>query len=455
MAVDRNFLNVILLGFGFMFVFTAFQTMGNIQKTIIDSIKQDDPSFTGDGYTSLAIVYAVFALFNWLAPPVISLFGPKVAMVFGGITYSIFIASFLLPRTWLLYFASVIIGTGAAMIWTGQGNYLTLNSTPATISRNSGIFWAMLQASLFFGNIFVYFEFQGQTHIDEETRSLVMWVLLAVSLVGIVFLIFLPRPKADPDAVEQPNNGPVQALKDAAGLFITKRMILLSFTFFYTGIELSFFSGVYSSSIGFTQQFGESAKELVGISGIFIGLGEVIGGLLFGILGSKFTRWGRDPIIMGGFVIHLAAFFLIFLNLPNSAPFKDTNEEAFITSSAVLAIFCSFLLGFGDACFNTQIFSMLGGVFASNSAAAFAIFKFIQSVAAAICFFYASHVGLYIQLGILLFLDVVGTATFVSVEWSVKRQKANDSDEESNDNHSDNCSDSANDSNSDTNYKVG
>lgn len=29
--MDRGFLNVILLGFGFMFVFTAFQTMGNIE----------------------------------------------------------------------------------------------------------------------------------------------------------------------------------------------------------------------------------------------------------------------------------------------------------------------------------------------------------------------------------------------------------------------------------------
>ncbi|KAF2897951.1 hypothetical protein ILUMI_08226 [Ignelater luminosus] len=437
MAVDKNFINVILLGFGFMFVFTAFQTMGNIQKTLLESIKKDDDSFNGDGYTSLAIVYAVFAVLNWLAPSVISLFGPKVAMVFGGVTYSLFIASFLWPQTWLLYLASVVIGAGAAMIWTGQGNYLTLNSNSSTISRNSGIFWAMLQMSMFIGNIFVFFQFQGLSHIDQGTRSLVIWVLLVVSIVGIVFIIILPRPNPDPNAVEQPNRGPVEALKDAGKLFITKKMLLLTVTFFYTGIELSFFSGVYSSSIGFTLQLGEAAKELVGLSGIMIGLGEVLGGALFGILGSKFTKWGRDPVVMGGFVIHLVAFFLIFLNLPNNAPFDDTNDEAFITSSAPLAIFCSFLLGFGDACFNTQIYSMLGGVFANDSASAFAIFKFVQSVAAAACFFYASHTGLYIQLGILILLAVLGTVTFVAVEWSVKRQKKNDSDEESNENNSD------------------
>lgn len=59
--------------------------------------------------------------------------------------YRFFIVSFLFPRTWLLYVASVLIGAGAALIWTGQGSYLTMNSDSDSISRNSGIFWAMLQ----------------------------------------------------------------------------------------------------------------------------------------------------------------------------------------------------------------------------------------------------------------------------------------------------------------------
>lgn len=43
------------------------------------------------------------------------------------------------------------------------------------------------------------------------------------------------------------------------------------------GFELSFYSGVYSSCIGFTKELGDSAKTLVGMSGIFIGVGEVLG----------------------------------------------------------------------------------------------------------------------------------------------------------------------------------
>lgn len=143
---------------------------------------------------------------------------------------------------------------------------------------------------------------------------------------------------------------------------------------------MSFFSGVYSSSIGFTLSIGESAKQLVGLSGICIGIGEVSGGVLFGLLGAKTNqRFGRDMIVGMGFVLHAIAFLLIFLNLPNAAPFGDTHDTAFLQPPlASVALLCSLLLGFGDACFNTQIYSMLGGVFAKKSAAAFALFKFTQ-----------------------------------------------------------------------------
>lgn len=43
------------------------------------------------------------------------------------------------------------------------------------------------------------------------------------------------------------------------------------------GLELSFYSGVYGTCIGATTQFGDSAKGLIGISGIVVGVGEIVG----------------------------------------------------------------------------------------------------------------------------------------------------------------------------------
>lgn len=151
------------------------------------------------------------------------------------------------------------------------------------------------------------------------------------------------------------------------------------FRFRSTGFELSFFSGVYGTSIGNTSKLGEMAKQMVGLSGICVGIGEIFGGVLFGLLGPKTIKYGRDPIVIAGFIVHLISFLMIFLNIPNGAPLDTTSDTGFFEMPlAWLALLCSFMLGFGDACFNTQIYSMLGGVFASNSAAAFAVFKFTQ-----------------------------------------------------------------------------
>ncbi|XP_015511417.1 UNC93-like protein MFSD11 [Neodiprion lecontei] len=441
MSFDTRLFNVIVLSCGFMLTFTAFQTMGNIEKTILDSIKEDDKTFTADGYTSLAIIYAVFATCNWLAPSFISVTGPRTAMLTGSCCYVAFIASFLLAQTELLYVVSALVGLGAALIWTGQGMYLTQNSDPDTMSRNAGLFWAIFQCSMFMGNIFVYFMFSGST-IVASTRNMVFWVLTSLALIGTVVLATLRKaPKmmeigeaegvssADKElhipepAKDKPLMAAWHALRDSFRLFITWKMMLLSITFFYAGLVLTFYSGVYSASIGFTQAMGSESKKLVGLSGIFIGVGEVVAGALFGILASKTVRFGRDPIVIVGFIVHMFAFCTIFLNLPDDSPFQTTAESGFISASPTLAMIGSLALGFGDACFNTQVYALLGVLYAKDSAPAFALFKFTQSVAAAISFSYSSHIGLYIQLGILVCFLVLGTLTFCIVEFALRRQK--------------------------------
>ncbi|KAI5698755.1 hypothetical protein M8J75_011649 [Diaphorina citri] len=426
MELDKRMINIIILGIGFMTAFTAFQTCGNIEKIVLDSIRKDDPSFTGDGYISLAVLYAVFAVCNWGAPSFISITGPRVAMVIGSLCYGFFIASFLVPSTVLLYIASGVVGFGAAILWAAQGSYLTLNSDSATIQRNSGIFWAMFQVSMFAGNIFVSLVFAGKTHIDAASRSLVFTVLTSLSGLGVILLVCLrPAVRQDGELVSRNNTGPLEALKTSFKLFTSRNMILLSAMFFYSGLETCFYSGVYGSSIGFTLKLGENSKSLVGLSGIFVGFGEVLGGAIFGIFSKQTVRWGREPIILFGYVLHMLAFFFIFLNIPNAAPFGDTNDEAFIHPSQYLAIFCSFLLGLGDSCQNTQIFSILGLLYPDDSAPVFALFKFTQSLSLSLSFVYSSILGLYVQLGILAVWATFGTICFCAVELS-RRRAANE-----------------------------
>ena len=96
---------------------------------------------------------------------------------------------------------------------------------------------------MFFGNLFVYFQFQGKTHIDEATRTLVFSVLIAVGILGLVFLIAL-RPLQDTLVVNGTDNddselntskSAVAVFKSSVELFMTREMLLLILTFFYTG----------------------------------------------------------------------------------------------------------------------------------------------------------------------------------------------------------------------------
>ncbi|XP_077269145.1 UNC93-like protein MFSD11 [Temnothorax americanus] len=439
--MNRSTLNVILLSVGFMLVFTAFQTMGNIEQTILDSIKKERKGeFKADAYISLAIIYAVFATCNWLAPSYISVTGPRVAILTGACCYVLFIASFFYPHEALLYSMSVLVGIGAALIWTGHGQYLTENSDNETMSRNAGVFWAIFQMSQFAGNLFVSLIFT-KPNIDHEQRTIVFSVLTSVAVIGIGVLLFLrktpqklslgeaegvsnadkelrlPEPKR-----EKPLVTAWRAFVDAIKLFLTSNMLILSLTFIYTGLELTFYSGVYSNSIGFVKEMGPNRKSFVGYSGIGIGVGEVLGGAIFGILASKISgRCGGWPVVITGLVVHLFAFVTIFLNLPNDAPWGDTDKEGFIKPSPPLALIGSVTLGFGDACFNTQVYSLLGVMFANESAPAFALFKFCQSVAAAISFSYSTEAGLHIQLAVLLVTIFLGTGAFCYVEHKAKK----------------------------------
>ncbi|NWR31812.1 MFS11 protein, partial [Tachuris rubrigastra] len=433
----KKLFNIIILGVSFMFIFTAFQTCGNIAQTVITNLNNTD--FHGSGYTSMSIIYGVLSASNLISPSVVAIVGPQFSMVVSGIFYSLYIAVFIQPTTWAFYTASVFIGIAAAVLWTAQGNCLTVNSNENTIGRNSGVFWALLH--LFFGNLYIYFAWRGKTHISESDRRTVFIALTVISLVGTV-LFFLIRKQEDTKAPgdEDSTNEilgesssaqnkmmrAVAAFKKSITLSFTKEMMLLSVTTAYTGLELTFFSGVYGTCIGAVNRFGSEEKSLIGLSGILIGVGEILGGGIFGLL-SKNSRFGRNPVVLLGILVHFIAFYLIFFNMPNDAPIapmEGTDQVAYMIPSKEVAMLCSFLLGLGDSCFNTQLLSILGFLYSEDSAPAFAIFKFVQSICAAVAYFYSNYFLLQWQLLIMVIVGFFGTITFFTVEWEAAAAQA-------------------------------
>ena len=73
-----------------------------------------------------------------------------------------------------------------------------MNSTKDTMSRNAGVFWAMLQCNLLVGNTIAYYQFQGLDSIDKDTRVTTVGIFFGCALAGcLVFLFLLPGEQND------------------------------------------------------------------------------------------------------------------------------------------------------------------------------------------------------------------------------------------------------------------
>ncbi|EYC35808.1 hypothetical protein Y032_0978g3274 [Ancylostoma ceylanicum] len=323
-------------------------------------------------------------------------------------------AGFLRLNEIYLYISSAVLGFGAAILWTGQGTYLSQNSTEKTSGRNSALLWALSEASLTAGGVFLFAVFhssQTTDNIPTSTVRILYGVFTALScLAALTFVLLRPSGARKAD-LEKRQYGAL--IGSTFRLMFSKRMFLLAFVFAYTGIEQAFWTGIYPTCISFTQALGSNTNSLLALNSISAGVGQIAAGLIFGILGDRTSKIGRDAIIFLGAVVHLIAFILIFMNFPDDAPLqKTTGSGGLINPSVAIALICGGLLGFGDACWNTQIYAFLCDGFADKSSEAFALFKFYQSALSCAVFFYSSLLKLSWHLLIMLVTSVFAAICF-------------------------------------------
>ncbi len=115
-----------------------------------------------------------------------------------------------------------------------QGTILSHCSSPSTIDRNTGIFYIAFTSSGVIGNIFSFYQFREDSHIDKETRFVFVSVLAVIAILGtITFLFLLPMPWAEEEQRRQEEQGmnkrgtALEGFKKAASMFATQKMLLL------------------------------------------------------------------------------------------------------------------------------------------------------------------------------------------------------------------------------------
>ena len=110
--------NLLLISFAFLLLFTAFGTTGSLQS----SINEVD----GLGTSSLAVIYAALVLSCMFVPSImIEKMTVKWAMVVSVFCYSTYIGSQFYPEFYTLLPTAVVLGLGAAPMWSAKCTYLT------------------------------------------------------------------------------------------------------------------------------------------------------------------------------------------------------------------------------------------------------------------------------------------------------------------------------------------
>ncbi|EDV28263.1 uncharacterized protein TRIADDRAFT_53712 [Trichoplax adhaerens] len=381
------------------------------------------------GRTSLAILYGIFAISKWFGPIITDFLGIKLSCLIAGACYCFYMVSFIYPFIETIYIAAALTGLAGGVLWTAQAN-IVISSTDTKHSKRDGrIFWGCMQFSRLLGNVFLVWILSGTKAIGQNQRILLYIVLAVACGVGSVLLLFIfptkfiEKSKGDENVMTETLSdkilNPFKLFHLSMKTFFNSNAVWLVFIFVYTGFAFGFYSTTYMTCIGNTKLFA-NPDEFIGIAGIILGIGEIIGGSLFGIAGEK-KLCGRISIICIGLLFHLFSYAFIYFNVPFKSPFMETYENAFWGKpSFLMAATCAFFLGLGDSCFYSQIYSILGEIFESNSPLVFEVFTFIQSLSIAGFFLLSLSTTLHLLTIIIAAVGVVGVITFFIAEYQIR-----------------------------------
>ncbi|GAU89893.1 hypothetical protein RvY_02390-2 [Ramazzottius varieornatus] len=283
-------------------------------------------------------------------------------MVIGSLCICFYVGTYIRPLTIPLYFGSALFGLGLGALWTVQGYFITVNSLPKDVLRNTGIFLALYQSSLTSASLFYFLMVRGSLSITWETRIVVFSSLLAISFVGVIAFSLVVHPwtgkiPLGPETIiserrEQPSVGsdhtrgsrspdehpktaethrrPWSAFLSTVKFIWTRNILMLTPYFIYIGFEQSMWSNIYPTALGYTVRFGILREAMVGLNGLFVGLGEILGGVFLGLMGTRLNAFGKDGALLGGLVVHLLACYMAFINTPVSASRGMTEYPAFV-----------------------------------------------------------------------------------------------------------------------------
>uniref|UniRef100_A0A8D1D3W0 Protein unc-93 homolog A n=1 Tax=Sus scrofa TaxID=9823 RepID=A0A8D1D3W0_PIG len=437
--MERSLRNVLVVSLGFLLLFTAYGGLQNLQSSLY--------SKEGLGVTALSTLYGGMLLSSMFLPPLlIQKLGCKWTIVLSMCCYVAFSLGNFHASWYTLVPTSILLGLGAAPLWSAQGTYLTVTGNrhaegtgqagKDVVNQYFGIFFLIFQSSGVWGNLIsslVFGQTPTQGTIPEQqllscgARDCLMATApanstnrpsqeLIYTLLGIytgsgvlavlLTAVFLEPVKDAPQKSEGEKKAPPfwSTLLSTFKLFRDKRLRLLVLLPLYSGFEQAFLAGDYTRSYT-TCALG---IQFVGYVMICFAAVNALCSVLYGKL-SKFT--GRTALFALGAVTHLSCIIALLLWKPHP-------------SQLPLFFVFSGLWGMADAVWQTQNNALFGVLFEKNKEAAFATYRLWEALGFVVAFGYSTFLCVSVKLYILLAVLSLAMAAYGTVEYLEARKAA-------------------------------
>ncbi|KAK7081147.1 Ion channel regulatory protein UNC-93 [Halocaridina rubra] len=439
----RMLKNVFVISIAFMFLFTSFNSMANLQSSI-NKVQ---------GTAALSTLYAALVISCAFVPTwMIKKFKAKWTLTVSMLGYSTYIAAQFYPRVWTLVPTGIILGLGAAPMWSAKCTYLTQVGTKyaelvgenaeVVIVRFFGIFFLFFQSTQVWGNLIsssvLSHGVEAEKKIDEtalrfcgvnycpheqaESNStnleppplskiytMATIYLICALLSSVIIAVFVdPLTRYGEEERQGSSTG-----KSGWDLLVATfnhmrhpyQILIIPLTV-WSGVEQAFIQADYTAafvSCGL-------GVHMVGYVMICYGVCDAICSVSFSPL-VKIV--GRVPIFTMGAIINMGIIITLKYWMPHP-------EDFFLFF--VLAA----LWGVSDAVWQTQINALYGVIFPGEAEAAFSNYRLWESLGFIFAFIQSTTICIdtkTFNLVVALLFGVVGYYAIEVIEWrgGVKR----------------------------------
>ncbi|XP_047502682.1 UNC93-like protein isoform X3 [Penaeus chinensis] len=402
-----------------------------------------------DGTAAQTALYAAFVFSCCFLPTwMIKRLHEKYTMAACMLCYSTYMAAQFYPRIYTLVPTAVVVGLGAAPMWSAKCTYLTKVGTiyadlvgvnsDVIITRFFGIFFLFFQSTQVWGNIisstvlsmgvadenkteedlqrcgynFCPRDAYGDESTSNSTHEIPLWQRYTMSSIYLVFallsslivILFVDQLSTFERKAPGSPGDDEPTLKLLAKTFIHIRhpyqMLIIPITI-YSGLEQAFLSADFTAayvSCGL-------GVHMVGFVMICYGVCDAVCSYSFSPL---IKAVGRLPVFTFGAFVSLG----VIITLRYWTPTPDDLPVFFVLAG---------LWGVADAVWQTQINALYGVIFPGESEAAFSNYRLWESTGFIISYACSTLICIEPKVIILLVFLLLGILGYYTVEFLERR----------------------------------